>query len=67
MCSSVPVAGKNDSMLILSSRTRHKWSLCVVIAGWQGDAVLALLAGLGPCADCVFTQRLRLDGVSGTH
>lgn len=29
--------------------------------------MLALLAGPGPGAYCVFTQRLRLDCVSGTH
>lgn len=37
---------------------------CVVIAGWQCDAVLVLLAGPGPGPCCVFTQRLCLDCVS---
>lgn len=46
---------------------QSKWGLCVVIAGWQGDAVLALLAGPGPSAYCVFTQRLCLDCVSRAH
>lgn len=46
---------------------RNKWSLCVVIAGWQGDAVLVLLAGPDPGAYCVFTQRLCLDSVSRAH
>lgn len=65
MCFSVR---KNDLILdfcpILYIYVESKWSLCVVIAGWQGDAVLALLAGPGPGADGVFTQRLRLDRVS---
>lgn len=54
--------GRNDS-----AAKRNKWSLCSVIAGWQGDAVLALLAGPGLSTHHVFTQRLHLVCVSGAH
>lgn len=61
----VLAAEKNDLMLNVDSyMSGNKWALCVVTSGWQGDAVLALLAGPGLGACCVFTQRLRLDGVS---
>lgn len=54
--------GRNES-----AEKRSKRSLCAVIAGWQGDAVLALLAGPGPRTHHVFTQRLHLVCVSGAH
>lgn len=49
------------------TQRRNKRSLCAVIAGWQGDAVLALLAGPGLSSHHVFTQRLHLVCVSGAH
>lgn len=54
--------GRNDS-----AARRNKRFLCAVFAGWQGDAVLALLAGPGPGPHHVFTQRLHLVCVSGAH
>lgn len=49
------------------TQRRNKRSLCAVVAGWQGDAVLALLAGPGLSSHHVFTQRLHLVCVSGAH
>lgn len=54
--------GRNDS-----AAERNNGGLCAVIAGWRGDALLALLAGAGLSTHHVFTQRLHLVCVSGAH